>query len=86
MTIDTTIKVGICCIVVLFAVCCRPGGRRGDTEPAVARRQCSVASGKALVMLHWTMPHVLLQRLRTAIEMAWDGGAVIIAKDHVMVH
>jgi len=32
---------------------------------------------KALVMLHWAMPHVPLQRIRTAIEMACDGGAFV---------
>jgi hypothetical protein len=50
-------------------------------------------------MLHWAMPHVSLQRLRMAIEMACDGGAffrrsslppfslgIIVAKDHGMVH
>jgi len=58
-------------------ICCRPGGRRGNTEPVVAQWQRPVASVKALVMLHWEMPLVPLQLLRTATEMACDGGAFI---------
>ena len=53
---------------------CRHGGRRGDTEQVVARWQRPVASDVAVDMLHWAMPHVPLQRLRTAIKMACDGG------------
>ena len=53
---------------------CRHGGRRGDTEQVVARWQRPVASNVAVDMLHWAMPHVPLQRLRTAIKMACDGG------------
>jgi hypothetical protein len=34
-----------------------------------------VASSVALDMLHWAMLHVLLQRLRMAIEMASGKGA-----------
>ena len=84
-------------ILHLRFVCCRPGGHRGDTEPVVAQWQRPVVSGEALVMLHQAMPHVPLQRLRMAIEMACDGGAfirhrpafllgTIVAKDHGMVH
>jgi len=37
-----------------------------------------VASGVAMVMLHYAMPHVLLQRLTMmAIEMACNGGAFV---------
>jgi hypothetical protein len=36
-----------------------------------------VASGVALDMLHWAMPHVLLQRLHMVIKMACDGGAFV---------
>ena len=64
-------------ILHLCFVCCHPGGCRGDTEPVVARWRRPVASGEALVMLHWAMPHVPLQRLRTAIKMACDGGAFV---------
>ena len=42
-------------ILHLLFVCCRPGGRRGDTESVVARWRRPVASGEALVMLHWAM-------------------------------
>ena len=56
-----------------FVDCCH-GGRRGDTEQVVAQYQCPVASDAAVDMLHRTMPHVPLQRFRTAIEMACDGG------------
>jgi len=64
-------------ILHLRFVCCRPGGRRGDMEPVVARWRHLVAFMKALVMLHRAMPHVPLQRLRTAIKMACDGGAFV---------
>jgi len=64
-------------ILHIHFVCCRPGGRRGDTEPVVTRWQYLVAFMKALVMLHWAMPHVPLQRLRTAIKMACNGGAFV---------
>ena len=58
-------------------VCCRPGGRQGDTERVVARWRRPVASSVALDMLHWAMPHVLLQHLTMAIEMARNGGAFV---------
>jgi len=58
-------------------VCCRPGGCRGDTERVVSRWRLPVAFMKALVMLHWVMSHEPLQRLRTAIEMACDGGTFV---------
>ena len=64
-------------ILHLHFVCCPPGGRRGNAEPVVARWRRPVASGEALVMLHWEMLHVPLQRLRMAIEMACDGGAFV---------
>jgi len=38
---------------------CCPGGRRGDTERVVTQWQRSVASGEALVVLHWEMRSVL---------------------------
>jgi len=58
-------------------VCCRPGGRRGDTERVVARWRRPVASGVALDMLHQAMPHVLLQSLTMAIKMFHRGGAFV---------
>jgi hypothetical protein len=61
-----------CCFV-----CCRPGGRQGYTERLVARWRRPVASGVALDMLHWAMPHVSLQCLHMAIEMSSDGGAFV---------
>ena len=64
-------------ILHLRFVCCCPGGRRGDTEPVVARWRRPMASGEALVMLHRVMLHVPLQRLCTAIKMACDGGAFV---------
>ena len=60
-----------------FVDCC-PGGRRGNTEQVVARWRRPVASGVALVMLHRAIPHVLLQRLRMAIEMASNGSNAAI--------
>jgi len=58
-----------CCIV-----CCCLGGRQGDTERVVAQWRRPVASGVALGMQHWSMPHESLQRLRMAIKMACGGG------------
>jgi len=58
-------------------VCCRPGGRRGDTERVVTRWRRPVASGVALDMMHRAMPHVSRQRFRMAIEMSSDGGAFV---------
>ena len=71
------IKVGIFCIIAVLIVDCRPGGRRGDTERVVARWRRSVASGEALVMLHWAMRSILHRRTAMAIEMAHDGGAFV---------
>ncbi len=61
-----------CCFV-----CCRPGGRQGNTERVVAQRRRSVISGVALAMLHRAMPRVLLQRLTMAINMVRRGGAFV---------
>jgi hypothetical protein len=36
-----------------------------------------VASGVALDMLHWAMPHVSLQHLHMVIKMVCDGGAFV---------
>jgi hypothetical protein len=63
-------------------VCCRPGGRRGNTERVVTQWRRPVASGVALDMLHQAMPHVSLQRLRMAIEMACNGGAFACHHHH----
>jgi hypothetical protein len=52
---------------------CRPGGRRGDTERVVARWRRSVASGEALIMLHWAMRSVSHRRTAMAIEMTRNG-------------
>ena len=57
-------------ILHLCFVCCCPVGLWGNTEPVVAQWWRPVASGEALVMLHWVMPHA-------AIEMACDGGAFV---------
>jgi hypothetical protein len=54
-----------CC---LFACC--PGGRWGNTEQIVAQWRLPGASSVALDLLHWVMPHLLLQRIRMAIKMA----------------
>ncbi len=57
MAIETASKLGTFCIVVLLIVALAAAG---------AIRSEDVALDK----LHWAMPHVLLQRLRMAIEMA----------------
>jgi len=58
-------------------VCCRPGGRRGNTERVVARWRHLVASIKALDLLHWAMCAVSHHRTAMAIEIASDGGAFV---------
>jgi hypothetical protein len=56
---------------------CRPGGRRGDREQLAARWQRLVAFYVALDMLHRAMPRALLQCLRMAIKMAYNGVAFV---------
>ncbi len=56
---------------------CPPCGLRGDTEQVVAQWRRSVASGEALVMLHWAMRSVPHRRTAMAIEMARDGGTFV---------
>ena len=56
---------------------CRPGGRQGDTERVVAQWQRSVASGEALVLLHWAMHSVLHRHTAMAIKMAHGGGTFV---------
>jgi hypothetical protein len=58
-------------------VCCRPGDHRGDTDQAVAQWRCSMASGVALVMLHWEICSVFLQCIRVAIKIARNGGTFV---------
>ena len=58
-------------------ICCRPGGRRGDTEQVTARWKRLVAFMKALDLLHQVMHALLHRRTTTAIEMASDGGEFI---------
>jgi hypothetical protein len=59
-------------------VCCHPGGRRGNTERVVAQWRHPVASGEALVMLHWEMRSVCWHRCTAmAIEVARNGGAFV---------
>ena len=72
MAIKMTIKVGTYHMIVLFAV----------AQAVVARWGHPVASGVALNMLHRVMPHVLLQRLTMAIEMASDG-CVFVRRRHL---
>ncbi len=74
-------------------LCCYPGSRWGDTEQVVARWQCPVAFRVALDMPHQAMSSVLLRRTTVAIKMAVHLFlpplfllAIIVAKDHVMVH
>ena len=66
---------------------CSPGGRLDDTERVVAQWRRSVASGEALVMLHWEIGHQNgPQRRYIGSPPPPISTAVIIAKDHVMVH
>jgi hypothetical protein len=83
-------------ILHLRFVCCRPGGRRGDTERVVARWRHLVAFMKAVVMLHGAMPRIAsmpLHRHRNGLRRRCIRSSspafllgIIIAKDHVMVH
>jgi hypothetical protein len=62
-----------CCLFF----CC-PGGRWGNTELVVAQCRRPGASSVALDLLNRAMPHALLQRVRMAIEMARDGGVLLL--------
>jgi hypothetical protein len=64
-----------------FVDCCFffcPGGRWGDTELVVTQCRRPGASSVALDLLNWAMPHALLQRIPMAIEMACDGGVLLL--------
>jgi len=58
-------------------VCCRPGGRRGNTERVVARWWRLVAFIKALDLLHRVMCAVLHHRTAMAIKIASNRGAFV---------
>jgi hypothetical protein len=62
-----------CC---LFAYC--PGGRLGNTELVVAWCRRPGASSVALDLLNWGMPCASLKQVRMAIEMACDGGVLLL--------
>ena len=61
---------------ILHNRCCL-GGRRGNTEGVVVQWRRSVASGEALVMLHWVMCFVSHRCTAMAIKMARDRGAFV---------
>ena len=63
---------------------CRPGGHRADTEQGVPWWQCPVASGVALDMLHWVMPHVSLHHLCMAIKMACGDRGAFVRRRHCL--
>ena len=58
-------------------ICCRPGGRWGNTERVVARWRHLVASIKALDLINQLMRSVSHRRTAMAIKMANDGGAFV---------
>jgi len=58
-------------------VCCRPGGRRSNTERVVARWRRLVASIKAMDLLHRVMRAVSHHRTAMAIKITSDGGAFV---------
>jgi len=58
-------------------VCCRPGGRRGNTERVVTRWRRLAASIKALDLLHRAMRAVSHHRTAMAIAIDSDGGAFV---------
>jgi hypothetical protein len=57
---------------------CRPGGRWGNTELVVARCRRPAASSVDLDFLNQAMLRALLQRVRMAIEMACNGGVLLL--------
>ena len=79
---------------------CCPGGRRGNTEPVVTRWRRPVASGVAMVMLHWAMPDATCIASTPHHDGHRNGPQlrgicsplppisldIIVANDHVMVH
>jgi hypothetical protein len=67
-------KVDTFCIFVFLLSLWRPPRRYGASSRLMA---ASSGSGVALDMLHREMPHVSLQRLTMAIEMARNGGAFV---------
>jgi hypothetical protein len=75
MAIKTVTFLGVFVDCCLFACC--PGSRWGNTEQVVARWQLPGASSVALDLLHWAMPHSLLQRIRMAIKTACNGDTFI---------
>ena len=58
-------------------VCCRPGGRRGNTERLVARWRRLLAYIIALDLLHRAMRAVSHHRTAMAIEIASNRGAFV---------
>jgi hypothetical protein len=75
MAIKMATFLGVFVYCCLFACC--PGGRWGNTERVVTRWRLPGASSVALDLLHWAMPHSLLQPIRMAIEMACNGGTFV---------
>jgi hypothetical protein len=75
MAIKTARKVGV--FIHRCVVDCRPGVRGSNMEQVVARWRRPVAFDMALDILHWEMPHELLQCLRMAIKMTCNGGAFV---------
>ena len=95
MAIETTSKVGTFCIIVVMIVALVAAGAIWS----VTRWWHSVASSEVLFVLNREMHSVSHRRTAMVIEMARNGGtfvcrrrplpiliAVIVAKDHVMVH
>jgi len=60
-----------------LSVDCRSGGRCDDTKRVIARWRRPVASGEALVILHWVMHSVSHRHTAMAIEIAHDAGAFV---------
>ncbi len=78
LAIRTAHKVGVfnhCCVVD-----CRRGIRGSDREQVVTRWRRPVAFDMTLDILHWEMPHELLQCLCMAIKMAYNGGAFVCCR------
>ncbi len=77
----TAVAIDMATFVAVFVDCCLfaccPGGRWGNTEQVVTQWRLPGASSVALDLLHWAMPHSLLQPVRMAIKMACNGGKFV---------
>ncbi len=74
--------INLATFIELFVDCCLffccPGSRWGNTELVVAQCRRPGTSSVALDLLNWVMSCALLQCVRMAIEMARNGGVLLL--------